>query len=118
FRYVICQRAELNVVGNGIGKEEDLLWYNPDLITEIVQVDVFQVLSVNQDLSLLRINLTHEQLENGAFSAGRASYDGSRFSCFNREAQIAHRRDARIGVGVTHIAEFDTPLKVKRLVFM
>ena len=72
-------RAEANVLSDGSGEEERVLQDHSETATEIEEILVANVYSVNKDLARLDIVKAHHEGGDGGLAGSGVSYDGGGF---------------------------------------
>ena len=85
----------------------------PDGSAKYIRVDIADVHAINQNFSFLNIEITSNQIENGAFPGTCGTDKGNLLSGFDDEADIFEHIVIFL-ICEPHMTEFDTALDLNR----
>src|SRR5690349_8915065 len=71
-----------NVIGNRIGKKENILQHHANLAAERFELVFPDVVAVNTDFAAVQLIKTVEQVDDGRLSRAGRPYDGDGFTGF------------------------------------
>ena len=105
-RFIIQRTEEPEVVGNGSFHHKVILEHHAEFLPECFVGDGADILSVNVDLTGIRIIQPQQQIQNGGLAGTGGAQDAQGLSVFQAEGQVGDI-GADTGVGEGHIPEFD-----------
>ena len=98
--------AEFEVVGDGSGEEEGLLGNDGELFSEPVDLEVFIVLTVEEDLTFGGVVEAEDEVGDSGFSGSGGADEGEGLPGFQGEGDVVDGFGA-VGVGEGDVFELD-----------
>ncbi len=95
-----------DIIGHRVVEEMHILRDQSNLVTQRPQGVLAQIVTINQDLSLIDVVEASDQAGNGRFTGARAAHQRDGLACRDFQIDVTKRWRITTRVGKGHVAEF------------